>query len=174
MAKTVESNGKKRAKDYLKLPYMHSVTPQLDGSFHAEILEFPGCIAVGDTMAEAYELLEEIAESWLQANIDAGRSIPEPLEVNNFSGKTVLRMPRSLHARAAVAAQREGVSLNQFIVSAVGVAIGQCDGRMTHVTQNTISVRIFDGPPRGAIDTLSTDHSLAPVFYSPESERQNA
>ncbi len=171
MAKTVESNGRKRAEDYLKLPYMRSVMPQSDGSFHAEILEFPGCIATGDTMAEAYELLEEVAESWLEASIDAGRSIPEPLEVNNFSGKTVLRMPRSLHARAAIAAQREGVSLNQFMVSAVGVAIGQCDGRTTHVTQNTISVRIFDGTPRRAFQTRSTDRLLQPVIHWRESER---
>lgn len=34
----------------------------------------------------------------------------------DYSGKLVLRMPKQLHADLAAAAEREGVSLNQYLV----------------------------------------------------------
>lgn len=110
--------------EYLRLPYMRSVIPQDDGSFHAEIVELPGCIAIGETPAEAYRRLEEVAESWLEAAISAGQAIPEAMEQSDFSGKTMVRMPRSLHRKVALVAQRESVSLNQFIVSCIAEGIG--------------------------------------------------
>jgi predicted RNase H-like HicB family nuclease len=33
--------------------YGRVVVPESDGTFRAEIIEFPGCIAVGDTAGEA-------------------------------------------------------------------------------------------------------------------------
>jgi hypothetical protein len=41
----------------------------------------------------------------------------------SHSGKLLVRMPRSLHAELAAAADREGVSLNAFIVGALGGAV---------------------------------------------------
>lgn len=141
MAKETSARNRPKVDDYLKLPYTRSVIPQPDGSFHAEILEFPGCIATGETPEEAYRVLEEVAESWIEASIEVGRTIPPPLESHDYSGKTVVRMPRSLHRKAAIVAQRNGVSLNHFIVSAIGVAIGQSDerpGRTAQVAQNAV------------------------------------
>jgi hypothetical protein len=40
------------------------------------------------------------------------------------SGRLLLRMPRALHAELTVAAEREGVSLNQFITSTLANAVG--------------------------------------------------
>jgi HicB family len=56
--------------------------------------------------------------------IAKGQTIPQPLEELDYSGKFVVRLPKSLHRRAAFAANREGVSLNQFIVSCVAEQIG--------------------------------------------------
>lgn len=47
---------------------------------------------------------------------DPGKSSP--------SGRLLLRMPRTLHAELARAAEREGVSLNQFITSALSSTVG--------------------------------------------------
>ena len=48
------------------------------------------------------------------------------------SGRLLLRMPRTLHAELARAAEREGTSLNQFITSAlsrtVGIGLGRRGG----------------------------------------------
>jgi len=113
-----------RAEDYLKKPYARLVVPETDGSFRAEILEFPGCVALGDTAAEALSHLEDVAADWIDLTLAKGQKLPEPTEESAFSGKTVVRLPKSLHRKASYAAERDGVSLNQFIVSAVAEQVG--------------------------------------------------
>jgi len=112
--------------DYLKMPYGRVVVPEADGTFRGEIIEFPGCIATGDTAAEALANLEDVAASWLEATLAKGQRVPEPIENEGFSGKLVVRMAKTLHRKAAHVAAREGVSLNQFIVSSVAEQVGVC------------------------------------------------
>jgi predicted RNase H-like HicB family nuclease len=50
-----------RAVELLKKPYARVVVPEADGSFTAEILEFPGCVASGDSAADALANVEEVA-----------------------------------------------------------------------------------------------------------------
>ena len=109
---------------YLKMPYARVLVPEQDGAFRAEILEFPGCIALGDTAEAALAMLEDVAWGWLEAALDKGRAIPEPMENIEFSGKLVLRLPKSLHKKASRAAERDGISLNQFIVSSLAQQVG--------------------------------------------------
>ena len=110
--------------DYLKAPYGRVVVPESDGTFRAEITEFPGCIAVGDTAAEALANLEDVAVSWLEATLAKGQPVPEPIDSTGFSGKLVLRFAKSLHKKAAYAAKRDGVSLNYFIVNCIAEQVG--------------------------------------------------
>lgn len=110
--------------EYLKRPYGRVVMPDSDGTFFAEIIEFPGCIATGNSAAEALSSLEGVAESWIAAAIDNGQRIPEPIETESFSGKLVVRMGSDLHRRTAHLAARNGVSINQFIVSALSEYVG--------------------------------------------------
>lgn len=112
------------ATELLKRPYSRVVVPESDGTFKGEILEFPGCIATAETAGEALSRLEEVAESWLESVLARGQSVPEPLEENDYSGKLMVRMPKGLHQRAAMWAEREGVSLNQFIVASVAEQVG--------------------------------------------------
>lgn len=125
---------------YLKKPYARLVVPEQDGTFRAEIMEFPGCIAVGDTASEALATLEEVAKSWLEATLAKGQVIPEPMENIEFSGKLVLRLPKSLHKKAAHAAERDGVSLNQFIVSSLAEHVGE--RRVTNLRRTMANVLI--------------------------------
>jgi predicted RNase H-like HicB family nuclease len=111
--------------DILKRPYARVLIPETDGQYTAEIMEFPGCVAFGSDAAEALKNLEEVAQDWISAAIEQGQNIPAPLESAEFSGKLVLRMPTGLHRRAAICAQREGASLNQFIVTCLAEAIGE-------------------------------------------------
>src|SRR5438874_13657804 len=99
-------------KEILKRPHRRVLVPDADvGGFSAIIAEFPGCIAEGDTPEEAYETLERTAESWLEGMMEQGLPIPDPTpeDEEEYSGRVVLRMPRSTHRRAAGAGRREGV-----------------------------------------------------------------
>ncbi|MEI6800365.1 MAG: type II toxin-antitoxin system HicB family antitoxin [Pseudomonadota bacterium] len=112
------------AEDHARQPYTRCVTPQADGTYHAEIVELPGCFATGVTAPEAYEHLEDAALSWIAAALEAGQSIPPPMDEIDYSGKIVVRMPRSLHRKAAFLSKREDVSLNQFIVACIAEGVG--------------------------------------------------
>lgn len=114
-----------RVEEYLARPYSRLVVPELDGSFRGEIIEFPGCISMGDTAADALANLEEVAAGWLESAIAKGMRIPDPLQSNEgYSGKLVLRLPKTLHKKATYGAAREGISLNQYIVSCIAEHVG--------------------------------------------------
>jgi len=108
----------------LRRPYSRVIIPDESGLFSAELLEFPGCFADGETAEEAYRNLEGVAESWIESAQAQGYPIPEPFALAEPSGTLSLRLPKSLHRRAIAFAQRDAVSLNTFIVAAVGVAVG--------------------------------------------------
>jgi predicted RNase H-like HicB family nuclease len=110
--------------EILKRPYARIVVPETDGSFTAEIFEFPGCVASGDTAVDALANVEDVALDWIAATLEQGQDIPEPVDHANYSGKLVVRMPKGLHKRAALWAERDGVSLNQFIVTCVAEQVG--------------------------------------------------
>ena len=103
--------------DYMKLPYTRLVQERNDESghyFYGKILELDGCQSTGDTVEELYENLKEAMEGYIELKIERGLPIPEPKEIEEYSGKFNLRLPKSLHKRLAVEAAEEGVSLNQY------------------------------------------------------------
>lgn len=51
---------------------------------------------------------------WLETKLENGFDVPLPVGYDNFSGKFIVRIPKSLHYRLSVEAQQEGVSLNQY------------------------------------------------------------
>lgn len=115
---------RKKPEDYLKEPYSRVLLPEEDGRFSAEILEFPGCFAQGNNPNDAFNNLEDSAKSWIEASLDQGLDIPSPALNQSYSGKIALRIPRSLHKRAAQFAERDATSLNQFLVAAIASKIG--------------------------------------------------
>src|SRR5271154_1204205 len=76
-------------KKYLNQPYSRVIIPELDGKFSAELLEFSGCIAQGNTPDEAFDNLEHAAYSWILASLRAGKEIPPPAVNYGYSGKFV-------------------------------------------------------------------------------------
>lgn len=109
------------------LPYTRLLVPDEDGGYTAEVLEFEGCFSQGDSGEEALENINGAMHDWLEVEIQAGHSIPEPMGDHEYSGKLVLRFPESVHRRAAIRANREGVSLNQLLVVAVTHYLAQED-----------------------------------------------
>ena len=103
--------------EYKELPYNYIVRPIQDESgsyFHASVLELDGCQSTGESFQEAFDSLMEAMEGWIETKLENGFAVPVPLEGNKFSGKFVVRLPKSLHARLAIEAEKEGVSLNQY------------------------------------------------------------
>lgn len=112
------------AKHYLQQPYARIVIPDEKGGYHAEILEFPGCYAQGESVGEAYKNLEETAGAWIEASLANGQMIPEPSSALGYGGNVLLRMPRSIHRQAAKMAARDRTSLNQYLLAAVSARVG--------------------------------------------------
>jgi predicted RNase H-like HicB family nuclease len=135
--------------NYLRKPYSRILIPDEEsGTFTAEILEFPGCIAQGDTAQEAYERLEEAAKAWIEAALELRQEIPPPSLAHGYGGKVALRMPKSLHRQAAIAAEQDRTSLNQFIVTAIAEKVGayklyeKLTGRMERVVLQAVVNRV--------------------------------
>ncbi|MBE9060057.1 type II toxin-antitoxin system HicB family antitoxin [cf. Phormidesmis sp. LEGE 11477] len=108
---------KKPLEFYLSLSYPITFYPEEVGGFTVEIPDLPGCLSQGETLEEAFEMIAEARELWLEVAYDYGDPIPMPSTELKYSGKTMLRMPKYLHERLAAAAKREETSLNQYIVS---------------------------------------------------------
>jgi antitoxin HicB len=119
MAKTVD--------DYLQLPYtIEVVRDEGDGfsGWFARVLELPGCMTQADTFDEIDEMIEDAMRSWIEVALETGVPVPEPRTQEQFSGKFVVRVPRSLHRDLVAAAERNGVSLNAFVNVALARSVG--------------------------------------------------
>jgi predicted RNase H-like HicB family nuclease len=69
----------------------------------------------GGTLAEATKNGRAVLELLIASAVKHGEAIPAAEQ--RHSGNLRLRLPVSLHSRLAHEAEREGVSLNQWIVS---------------------------------------------------------
>jgi hypothetical protein len=70
-------------------------------------------------------MAEDARRLWIETEYELGKDIPLPGLAAEHSGKFNLRLPRSLHASLATAAEREGVSLNQFVLHLLSHAMGE-------------------------------------------------
>lgn len=102
---------------YLELNYPITIYRAEEGGYVAEIENLPGCITEGDTLEEVTQRIENARNAWIQAAYEDGIEIPPPRTDEEYSGKFMVRIPRSLHRRLAEQATREGVSLNQYVES---------------------------------------------------------
>lgn len=106
-------------KDYLELPYTRIMQEMNDESghyFYGRILELDGCQSTGDTLEELYQNLNEAMEGYIEVKLENNLPIPKPESVDSYSGKFVVRLPKTLHQSLAIEAKKEGVSLNQLAV----------------------------------------------------------
>jgi predicted RNase H-like HicB family nuclease len=112
-------------KEYLKLPYTIAVrADERNGGWTASVEELPGCDAHGDDPEHATRGLRGAMERWVSEALERGEHVPEPRAMSGHSGRLLLRMPQSLHAELARNADGEGISLNQFITTALASAVG--------------------------------------------------
>ena len=110
---------------YLGLKYPITIIPDETGGYAAKIEDLPGCFSQGENLEETYANIEEARQLWLEVAYEDGHEIPVPRGDQEYSGKFFIRAPRSLHRKLDQMAKREGVSLNQYLVSTLSRAVGQ-------------------------------------------------
>jgi predicted RNase H-like HicB family nuclease len=114
----------KEVKSYLELPYNIIIRHIVDESgnyYFATILEFDGCMSDGATYEEAFENIQEAMVGWIETKLANGFPVPAPVAAEKYSGKFLVRLPKTLHARLALEAEKEGVSLNQYALYKLSV-----------------------------------------------------
>ncbi|MDY6847179.1 MAG: toxin-antitoxin system HicB family antitoxin [Chloroflexota bacterium] len=119
----------KNIKYYLDLPYTRELIPEPEGGWFVRIKELPGCMSQGDTPEEAMGMISEAMVLWLETALDHGMTIPEPRLDEDYSGKFVVRLPKSLHRKCVEHADQDDVSLNQWVVSALSEAVGVANSK---------------------------------------------
>ncbi|MCY3624746.1 MAG: toxin-antitoxin system HicB family antitoxin [Candidatus Dadabacteria bacterium] len=110
---------RKKVKDldyYMNLRYEARIQKSEAGYF-AEIPDLPGCMTFCDEFDQLEEMIEDAKKAWFEMSIEDNVEIPEPKEDKDFSGRFLLRLPKSLHRKLSNQAERDGVSLNQHILN---------------------------------------------------------
>lgn len=107
----------KSIEEYMKLPYRVELIPDSEeGGYVISIPELPGCISTGETMEGAMANIEDAKREWINAAMEDEMDIPEPEQLDDYSGQFKLRIPKSLHRQLAIQSAREGISMNQYCV----------------------------------------------------------
>jgi predicted RNase H-like HicB family nuclease len=114
----------KAVKSYLELPYniiIQHIIDETGNYYFATVLEFDGCMSDGSTYQEAFENIQEAMKGWIETKLANGFPVPAPVNNENYSGKFLVRLPKTLHAKLAIEAKKEGVSLNQYALYKLSV-----------------------------------------------------
>ncbi len=116
------------------------LTKEDGGGWIAEIPELEACKSDGESPEEALINIQDVLEDWLEVAKEDNRPIPSPnfYKHQEFSGKFTLRLSRSLHRFLSNQAEREGVSLNQFVLSLISF----------NAVNNYLSIMNNTGKPR--------------------------
>jgi antitoxin HicB len=103
---------------FLSLKYPFNVIADEDeGGYVVVFPDLPGCMTQFETLDELPAMVDEACALWIETAYEDGQEIPLPSYPEEYSGKFVARVPRSLHRRLVESAERDGVSLNQHVVA---------------------------------------------------------
>jgi len=127
----------KQVEYYLGLPYTIELVPEPEGGWFVAVRELPGCMSEGDTPEEAIEMIRDAMRGWIEVSLEDGDPIPEPRPLDDYSGKFVVRVPKSLHQDLVQSAEREGVSLNQLINVALARSVGRLESNSSAAAEET-------------------------------------
>ena len=108
------NSSRKNLDFYLSLKYPSTIHQDSEGGFVAEIADLPGCITQSETIDELMSSIGEAKQAWITTAYEMGQDIPVPLESDEYRGKVLLRISRSLHRELAKSAEIQGISLNQY------------------------------------------------------------
>jgi antitoxin HicB len=100
------------------------LTAEEGGGYLIEFPDVPGCIADGETPAEAIVNGRDALKSVLLTMQEFGDPIPKPGRAAASSGQWRQRVPKSMHSRLVERAAQEGVSLNTLVTAMIAEGLG--------------------------------------------------
>ncbi len=95
--------------------YRAEYSPDND-SYVGRCIEFPFLSRWAPTLQEAMASVEQAVDEEIAARLREDFDLPVPLTERQYSGKFVVRTSPALHARLAVEAAEQNVSMNQWVV----------------------------------------------------------
>lgn len=95
------------------------------GGFLISFTDFSECISDGETVEEAIHNGLDALQETISALESMNLPVPEPGSGGSYSGKFIQRVPKSIHARLALRAKQEGVSMNTLVTTILAENLGQ-------------------------------------------------
>ena len=136
----VENTQRKPLEYFLSLKYPVSIEEAPEGGYFIQIKDLPCCYSQGETVEEAMENINEARGLWMESMYEDGNELPLPgAYENQYSGKFNVRIPRSLHRKLDEMAEKEGVSLNHYLVSTLSRAVGQKESQPSRARKSKSS-----------------------------------
>ncbi len=127
-----------QVQELLRQPYYKLMSTTAEGDVIVAIPELPGCWTAAETEAAALAQLPEAMGVWFESALVRDEPIPAPFPERDPSGNILVQMPEVLHEHLMHQAQREGVSLNQWIVTLLAHACRERAGRDIGVGQEAL------------------------------------
>ena len=127
---------------YKKLNYKMDVFfDEEDSRWYARLPELGAVLADGATPDEAVTKVLSLKDEVIESDFKRGLPIPEPRPVVEYSGKFLLRVPKSLHQKLADEAEREGTSINRLAIQLLSVCLDQREitKTVTHSIKTIVS-----------------------------------
>ena len=116
---------KKDVEYYMNLPYAMEICQihkEEGGGIFISIPMLKGCMSDGECISEAYENIKEAQREWITSMLERNMPIPEPDD--DYSGKFVVRIPKSLHKLLVSQSKKVGISLNQYVANSLAFIAG--------------------------------------------------
>lgn len=122
---------------FLELDYPFNVLADPDGGYVIVFPDLPGCLTQAESVDEIGAMADEARRLWIETEYDDGADIPMPSVAEDYSGKFNVRLSKSLHRVLVTSAEREGVSLNTYVVTLL--ARGDAQARIEHRLEQVVS-----------------------------------
>jgi len=127
--------------------------------FQARVKEIPYLEEYADTYEEAYALVIDSIEQTAMEMAAMNKAMPAPIEsVEDYSGRVTLRLPKTLHAYLSKHADREEVSLNQLLVTALADFRGFDAAHISSRDWYMPDVAVY-GSPKGHVERKISKHT---------------
>lgn len=128
------------------------------GGYLVAYPDLPGCMSDGDTIEEARHNASQALGDWLAARKKMGKAIPPPspvVDLHEYSGKYMQRLPKSTHAQLARRAELEGISMNQLAATYIASGLAELQQGITSRAHSVKSSRALGrdtGPMKATKD----------------------
>ena len=153
---------------YLQLEYPITLYRAEEGGYVAEIEDLPGCITEGETLDEVYANIEQARLAWIEVAYDDELAIPLPRNEQEYSGRFLVRIPKSLHRRLAEQAKREGVSLNQYAEVLLSTNLTAASAKPNQILINSLKQVIKEGITTRQVFRYRTSHYIGQTLLDQE------